>query len=80
LSLTADPHADLIYEGGNASGHGDVLAEVHGSFAANASAQSVHLQSKNIYLRQLKPYLSVTSPNGKMYACAEDRLAPGVFW
>jgi hypothetical protein len=52
LCSTLDPHADFIYEGGNASGHGVVLAEAHGSFAANASAQSVHLQSKNKYLRQ----------------------------
>jgi hypothetical protein len=41
LSSTLDPHADFIYEGGNASGHGVVLAEAHGSFAANASAQKV---------------------------------------
>jgi hypothetical protein len=66
LSSTLDPHADFIYEGGNASGHGVVLAEAHGSFAANASAQSVHLQSKNKYLRQVKPYLAVTSPYGKV--------------
>lgn len=39
LSSTLDPHADFIYEGGNASGHGVVLAEAHGSFAANASAK-----------------------------------------
>jgi hypothetical protein len=66
LSSTLDPHADFIYEGGNASGHGVVLAEAHGSFAANASARSVHLQSKNKYLRQVKPYLAVTSPYGKV--------------
>lgn len=66
LSSTLDPHADFIYEGGNASGYGVVLAEAHGSFAANASAQSVHLQSKNKYLRQVKPYLAVTSPYGKV--------------
>lgn len=66
LSSTLDPHADFTYEGGNASGHGVVLAEAHGSFAANASAQSVHLQSKNKYLRQVKPYLAVTSPHGKV--------------
>ncbi len=66
LSSTLDPHADFIYEGGNASGYGVVLAEAHGSFAANASAQSVHLQSKNKYLRQVKPYLAGTSPYGKV--------------
>jgi len=31
LSSSLDPHADFIYEGGNASGHGVVLAEAHGS-------------------------------------------------
>jgi hypothetical protein len=66
LSSTLDPHADFIYEGGNASGYGVVLAEAHGSFAANASAQSVHLQSKNKYLRQVKPYLAGTSPYGEV--------------
>lgn len=66
LSSTLDPHADFIYEGGNASGYGVILAEAHGSFAANASAQSVHLQSKNKYLRQVKPYLAGTSPYGKV--------------
>lgn len=66
LSPALDPHADFIYEGGNASGHGVVLAEAHGSFAANASAQSVHLQSKNKYLRQVKPHLAASSPYGKV--------------
>jgi hypothetical protein len=39
LSSTLDPHADFIYEGGNATGHGVVPAEAHGSFAANAQRQ-----------------------------------------
>lgn len=81
LSPTLDPHADFIYEGGKASGHGVVLAEAHGSFAANASAQSVHLQSKNKYLRQVKPYLAGTSPYGKVihgYSIAFGSR-PGVF-
>ena len=39
LSSSLDPHADFIYEGGNASGHGVVLAEAHGSFAKDASAE-----------------------------------------
>ena len=84
LSSTLDPHADFIYEGGNASGYGVVLAEAHGSFAANASAQSVHLQSKNKYLRQVKPYLAVTSPYGKIIhgysiAFGSRPRAPGAF-
>lgn len=48
------------------AGDGVVLAEAHGSFTANASAKSVHLQSKNKYLRQVKPYLAMSSPYGKM--------------
>ncbi|MFS8049603.1 hypothetical protein [Rhizobium sp. BR 314] len=49
LSSVLDPHADFLYEGGNASGHGVVLAEAHGSFAMNASAASVHLKAKSKY-------------------------------
>lgn len=84
LSSTLDPHADFIYEGGSASGNGVVLAEAHGSFAANASAQSVHLQSKNKYLRQVKPYLAMTSPYGEVihgYSIAFGSRpgAPGAF-
>ncbi|MFT4276629.1 MAG: hypothetical protein QM576_09755 [Rhodopseudomonas sp.] len=84
LSSALDPHADFIYEGGNASGYGVVLAEAHGSFAANASAQSVHLQSKNKYLRQVKPYLAATSPYGKVIhgysiAFGSAPSAPGAF-
>ncbi|MDB5412973.1 MAG: hypothetical protein JWR10_1308 [Rubritepida sp.] len=84
LSSTLDPHADFIYEGGSAIGHGVVLAEAHGSFAANASAASVHLQSKNKYLRQVKPHLGKTSPYGKVIhgysiAFGSRPSAPGAF-
>ena len=84
LSSALDPHPDFIYEGGNASGHGVVLAEAHGSFAANASAQSVHQKSKSKYLRQVKPHLGATSRHGKVihgYSIAFGAApsAPGAF-
>jgi len=64
LSSTLNPHADYIYEGGNVRGHGVVLAEAHGSFAANASASSVANQCKRKYRRQVKPYVGKGSPHG----------------
>jgi len=66
LSRTLDPHADFIYDGGNADGHGVVLAEAHGSFAAKATAKSVAAQAKRKYARQVKPYLAKTSPYGQV--------------
>jgi len=66
LSTALEPHSDFIYAGGNSSGYGVVLAEAHGSFAANASAESVHRQSKSKYLRQVKPYLAAASRYGKV--------------
>ncbi|UWF60427.1 hypothetical protein [Brucella sp. 2716] len=64
LSSTLDPHADFLYDGGNADGHGVVLAEAHGSFAANATAKTVASQAKRKYARQVKPYVNVGSPFG----------------
>jgi len=66
LSSTLDPHADFIYDGGNVAGHGVVLAEAHGSFAAGASSQSVNRQARRKYARQVKPYIAATSPFGKV--------------
>lgn len=66
LSSVLDPHTDFLYEGGNATGHGVVLAEAHGSFAKNASAASVHLKAKNKYLEQVKPHLGKNSEYGKV--------------
>lgn len=84
LTGALDPHADFIYDGGNASGHGVVLAEAHGTFAATANARSVHLQAKNKYLRQVKPHLAVTSPYGKVIhgysvAFGSSPKTPGAF-
>ncbi|MGG6898157.1 hypothetical protein [Rhizobium sp. BR 315] len=79
LSFVLDPHADFLYEGGNASGHGVVLAEAHGSFAKNASAASVHLKAKNKYLEQVKPHLGKNSDYGKVIHgyCVAFGSAPG---
>jgi hypothetical protein len=66
LSSSLDPHADFIYEGGNSHGYGVVLAEAHGSFAKTACVGSVKNQAKQKYMRQVKPYLAVNSPYGKV--------------
>ena len=64
LSNALDPHADFLYDGGNAGGHGVVLAEAHGSFASNATAKTVAAQAKRKYARQVKPYLNMRSSFG----------------
>ncbi|WP_349363837.1 MAG: hypothetical protein ABL307_00110 [Roseitalea porphyridii] len=64
LSSTLDPHADFIYGGGNASGHGVVLAEAHGSFARDASAAKIVNAAKRKYIKQVKPYVAKSSPFG----------------
>jgi len=66
LSSSLDPHADFVYEGGNASGHGVVLAEAHGSFAKDASAAKIANAAKRKYVKQVKPYVAKPSPFGKV--------------
>lgn len=66
LSSSLDPHADFIYDGGNASGHGVVLAEAHGSFAKDASAAKIANAAKNKYVKQVKPFVAKPSPFGKI--------------
>jgi hypothetical protein len=66
LSTSLDPHADFIYEGGNASGHGVVLAEAHGSFAKDASAAKIANAAKRKYVKQVKPFVAKPSPFGKV--------------
>jgi hypothetical protein len=66
LSSSLDPHADFIYEGGNASGHGVVLAEAHGSFAKDASAAKIANTAKKKYIKQVKPFVAKSSPFGKV--------------
>lgn len=66
LSSSLDPHADFIYEGGNASGHGFVLAEAHGSFAKDASAAKIANAAKRKYIKQVKPFVAKSSPFGEI--------------
>lgn len=66
LSSSLDPHADFIYEGGNASGHGVVLAEAHGSFAKDASAAKIANAAKRKYVKQVKPFVAKPSPFGEI--------------
>jgi hypothetical protein len=64
LSNALNPHADFLYCGGNVEGHGVVLAEAHGSFAANATAKTVAAEAKRKYARQVKPYVDTGSSFG----------------
>ncbi|MDR3488992.1 MAG: hypothetical protein P4M05_29305 [Bradyrhizobium sp.] len=66
LSSSLDPHADFIYDGGNASGHGVVLAEAHGSFAKDASAAKIANAAKGKYVKQVKPFIAKPSKFGKI--------------
>jgi hypothetical protein len=63
-SSTLDPRADFIYAGGNALGHGVVLAEAHGSFASNVNNALIARRAKDKYLRQVRRYVATTSPHG----------------
>ena len=64
LGKPLQPHADFIYDGGSVAGHGVVLAEAHGSFAANATAKTLKARAKSKYTKQVKPYVNVGSPYG----------------
>lgn len=66
LSSALAPHADFIYADGAASGHGVVLAEAYGSFAASISLAGVTREAKRKYLRQVRPHLAAASPHGKV--------------
>jgi hypothetical protein len=66
LSSSLAPHADFIYADGAASGHGVVLAEAHGSFAASISSAGISREAKRKYLRQVRPHLAAASPHGKV--------------
>ena len=66
LSSSLAPHADFIYADGAVSGHGVVLAEAHGSFAASVSSAGVTREAKRKYLRQVRPHLATASPHGKV--------------
>lgn len=84
LSRSLAPHADFIYADGAVSGHGVVLAEAHGSFAANITSAGISSRAKDKYLRQVKPHLAVVSPHGKVIhgysiAFASRPGTPGAF-
>jgi hypothetical protein len=66
ISGSLAPHADFIYGDGAVSGHGIVLAEARGSFAANVSATIISGQAKRKYNKQVKPHLAAESPHGKV--------------
>jgi hypothetical protein len=66
LSSSLAPHADFIYADGVVSGHGVVLAEARGSFAANVTSAGISRQAKDKYLRQVKPHLATVSPHGRV--------------
>jgi hypothetical protein len=64
LAGSLAPHPDFIYSDGAVSGHGVVLAEARGSFAANVSATTIAGHAKRKYNRQVKPHLNAKSPHG----------------
>lgn len=66
LASVLDPHSDFIYGGGSASGHGVVLAEAFGSFAANVTAGRIERKARQKYLRQVKPHLGKKSIHGQV--------------
>jgi hypothetical protein len=66
LSSSLDPHADFIYDGGNVSGHGVVLAEAHGSFAKDTNGARVANAAKRKYTKQVKPFIAKPSPFGNI--------------
>jgi hypothetical protein len=66
LSSSLKPHGDFLYDGGNGSGHGVVLAEARGSFAAKVSDAAMARAAEEKYLRQVRPYIGKTSMHGQV--------------
>ena len=66
LSSALDPHADFVYAGGNVSGHGVVLAEAHGSFAASVGVGRIASEAQRKYRQQVRPHVATMSPHGKV--------------
>lgn len=66
LSSTLNPHADFIYAGGAATGHGVVLAEAHGSFAESVTESRIRGEARRKYLRQVKPHIASSCMHGKV--------------
>ena len=57
---------DFIYGGGQAAGHGVVLAEAHGSLAENVNRARIEREANRKYLRQVKPHVGGSCPHGKL--------------
>ena len=66
LSSALKPHADFLYHGRNALGHGVVLAEARGSFATKVSDAGMAAAAERKYLRQVRPYVGAISPHGRV--------------
>ncbi len=66
LSGLLAPHADFIYGDGAVTGHGVVLAEAHGSFAASVTSAGISREGRRKYLRQVRPHLAATCLHGKL--------------
>jgi hypothetical protein len=66
LTAKREPHGDLLYDHGNAFGHGVVLAEAHGSFSERATAKQIQKKCEEKYLRQVKPWVGASSIHGKV--------------
>jgi hypothetical protein len=57
---------DFIYGGGQATSHGVVLAEAHGSLAKNVNKARIEREANRKYLRQVKPHVGGSCPHGKL--------------
>lgn len=84
LASSLDPHGDFLYAGGPADGHGVVLAEARGSFAAKVSDAAMAREAERKYLRQVRPFIGATSAHGTIihgYAVAVGSQpgTPGAF-
>ena len=66
LSPSFEPHADSLYGGGNATDHGVVLVEAHGSFSCKVSENFMKRRSREKYQKQVKPLLGEESCYGKV--------------
>lgn len=66
LASSLKPHGDFLYGDGNANGHGVVLAEARGSFAAKVSDASMARAAEQKYLRQVRPFIGKTSAHGEV--------------
>lgn len=66
LASSLKPHGDFLYGDDNANGHGVVLAEARGSFAAKVSDASMARAAEQKYLRQVRPYIGKMSAHGEV--------------